>query len=172
MIDTSAIVSIVSAGAALSGAAVMVFQARANKKKLEADAKKTEAEAVNVTAVTGLEGAKVIKDISEAAAFLLVPYRTENEELRKRMNSLESEMSQVKEQYKLTLEQLHREREQAAIAQIAYEERTKDLVRSYEARISELKESLDEVRAQVALEALKRNGMATDGSGTEGSDPR
>ncbi len=141
-----------SALAALAGAGVMIYQARASKKKIEA-------EAGNIKTVTGLEGAKVIKDISEAAAFLLVPYRTENEDLRTRMNKMESEMEQLKSQYNETLIQLHREREQAALAQRAYEERTKELVKSYEARISELKESLDEVRAQVAHEAMQRNGM-------------
>lgn len=162
MIDANSIVAAVSAVAALSGAGVMLFQARASKRKTLAEAKQVEA-------VTGLEGAKVVKDISEAAAFLLVPYRTENEELRKRMTSLETEMSQVKEQYKQTLEQLHREREQAEMARIAMDSRTKELVQSYESRIAELKESLDELRAQVALEALKKNDLipgSQDGNST------
>lgn len=154
--DLNAIIAPLSALAAMAGAGVMIYQARANKKKIEADAG-------HVTAVTGLEGAKVIKDISEAAAFLLVPYRNENEDLRNRMGKMEADMSQLKSQYQETLEQLHREREQAAIDRQTAEDRTKDLVRSYENRINELKESLDEVRAQVVRDAMRQNGMDAGG---------
>lgn len=126
------VVSLLAMLGTVIGGVVGVYRIRAEREKLSAEARKAEAEADKIQIDTGLEGARVVKDISEAAAILVVPYRVENAELRQRIERLEHQLAELRTEVTAKDEALRRERAQS-------EERTQLLIREYEDRIRALK---------------------------------
>lgn len=120
----------------MGGVAVGLARIKAERAKLVAEARKTDAETNGVTVDTGLAGAKVIKDISEAAAVLVVPYRIENTELRERIEKLEDKVSRLEAENRGKDDELRKER-------MRFEERTQLLVMEYEAKIQALRRDIE-----------------------------
>lgn len=133
------VVSVLGGLVTVGGFLVGTARLRAERGKLAAETQKTEADTGKVYLDTGLEGARVIKDISEAAAILVVPYRAENAELRKRLDALENRVERLISEIREKDEALHRERQRAALAQEGFKERTKALTIEYESQIQTLK---------------------------------
>lgn len=130
------VVSMLGAGATAVGFVVGFLKLRAERAKLAAEARKADAEAEHASADTHLLGATVVKDISEAAAILVVPYRIENAELRQRLEKLEQKVEVLEVENRGKDEELRRERAR-------FEERTKLLVAEYEAKLSELRKDIE-----------------------------
>lgn len=117
--------------------------------KLSSERRKTSAEALSLIQAankTRVETSFVgIKEISEAAAVLVVPLKTENvdlrrevNELRERVDLLEEERDQGHRERRALDMQLHEERQTRAMMQRAFEERTKALIEEYERQMAVL----------------------------------
>lgn len=121
--------------------------------RLKTEKSKTAAEAVKLiqeARKTQTEASFIgIKEISEAAAILVVPLKTENVDLRKEVNELRDRVDALEEENRSMKAgmrrkdvELHEERQTRAMMQRAFEERTKALIEEYERDVRELQATI------------------------------
>ncbi len=139
------------------------FSVRATRKQLAALANKTDAETTKVHIDAQLAPATVIKDISEAAALLVVPLTSENEKLRRekkerdeRIQDLEDRVEILERENRLKDRTIHDERDKIA-----------RMTNMTESRIKELLSELVEMRNRVKiLEETSTAGGSANGKET------
>lgn len=147
-------ITIISGIAAAGGAIVTAFIAAG---KFKPERRKTEVEADKIARDTQYSGGDYIKQLSEAAASLVIPLRTENEKLQGRVRELEDTLH-TKEDELRKLEAaarearlaLHRERELSTSNQEGFDARLRAVSIEYQRQINQLKAEIARLEAEIA----------------------
>lgn len=140
-------IAIVSGLAAVLATLITAFVALGN---LKPSRRKTNAEAEKLAADTPFAGGAFVKELSEAASSLVVPLRSENESLRKRVDALQRRVDELELHEEEARAQLHRERDQSDIARKSFDKRLRELTISYQKQIQELKDQIAILEGQIA----------------------
>jgi DNA anti-recombination protein RmuC len=110
-------------------------KSRAEVAQILASANKTDAERQFV-------GISVVKDISEAAAVIVVPLTAENRDLRTRVDTLERKVETLEEENDKLTKSLHQERDRNERQQESFEIRHKELINQHRQEMADMEERL------------------------------
>lgn len=131
--------AIVTAVLAIAGQLFTFLKLQTEKQKNAAEIAAILAGAKTADKEADVDGIRVVKEISEATAVILVPLKNENRELWVRVDGLEEEVTALKRELRAKDEELHQERVKANQERRQYEERMTVLMSDHRAELARLR---------------------------------
>lgn len=141
------VIAVIAALAAVASGVVTALVALTN---IKGTRKKTSAEADKIAAEASFQGASYVKDLSEAAASLVTPLRSENEKLQARIRLLEERVDELEKKEEDARRKLNRERELSDSSKDAFDTRLRGVMLSYQEEIRILKAQITDLEGQIA----------------------
>lgn len=132
-------IAIFTAIAAVVGQVLTGLKLLTERAKNNAEIVKLVAEANSASKHADTDAVRVVRDISEASAIMIVPLKNENRDLWVRVDSLEKEVQQLTLELRGKDRELHEEREFAARERRAFEDRMKALMQQHQVEMENLR---------------------------------